>query len=89
MFECPNCGNEWSDEEILEGLRQAFGAREMDWETFREQQDELVRTIKFLVNSNSTDSHNIKALRGILSTLNELQAQAVQYGYPREEVYGE
>ena len=87
--ECPECGAVChSEEEIIATVKRMFGMREIDWPTFQNERGELEQTIDFLENKGLTDEHNIKALRGVLSTLNELQAQAVRYGYTNEEVYG-
>lgn len=83
--ECPECGSLCHDSEaIMENIKRLFGMKSVDWHEFRNHKAELVR----VESGEDYNQNTIKAVQGVLAILDELQEQAVTYGYSHEEVFG-
>jgi len=87
--ECIECKAVCHDQEaILENLKNYFGVKEIDWKRFNHDKENLKGIIETFSNGyNSATETTIDSLKNIVATLEELQNQAVIYGYPEEEVF--
>ena len=92
--QCTECGAICHDQEtILKNLKNRFGIKQIDWNQFNHDKSELEWVIKENENKDLNveipySESTLESLRNIVETLEELQNQAVTYGYPEEEVFG-